>query len=161
LASGGTDSGTFNAVAGTTLQFAGGTHTLNTGATLPADGLTQVTGGTVIVTDVVSVANFGLLNGTLRGTATGILNVAGNFDQARGSSLVVEIGGNTGAGVDCGQVNVTGPAGLAGTLSVELVNDYVPVVGDSYQVITFGALNGSFRQVFLPGLAPGRAWSQS
>jgi hypothetical protein len=162
LSHGGTDSGTFNAVAGTTLQFAGGIHTLNAGATLPSDGLTQITNGaTVIVTTVVSVANFGVLNGTLDITSTGILNVSGNFDLAAGGGLIVEIGGNTAAGTDSGQLNVAGTAGLVGTLVVNLVNDYVPVIGDTYSVVTFGALNGSFRNVFLPDLAPGRAWAQS
>jgi hypothetical protein len=162
LSRGGTDTGTFNAVAGTTLQFAGGTHTLNAGATLPSDGLTQITfGATVIVTSVVSVANFGVLNGTLDITSTGILNVSGTFDLAVNGVLIVEIGGDTASGTDSGQVNVAGTAGLAGTLVVDLVNDYVPVVGDSYAVLTFGAINGSFHSVFLPGLAPGRAWDQS
>jgi hypothetical protein len=158
LGAGSMDSGTFNASAGTFLQFSGGTHVLSTGTVLPSDGTTQVTGGaTVIVTDVIAVQTFGVTNGTLQMTSTGILNVGGNYDQTANGSLVVAIGGTT-AGAGFGQVNVTGTAFLAGSFSAVLVNDFAPDIGQSFPVLTYGARDGSFNNVNLPGLPPDRRW---
>jgi hypothetical protein len=154
---GGTDTGAFNGITGSTLQFSGGTHTLNTGTALPSAGRTQVTGGEIDIRDVVAVQDFGLLNGTLRITSTGIFNVGGIYNQTTNGSLVIEIGGTT-AGAGYGQLNVTGTASLAGSFTAVLVNDFAPSIGDSYAVITYGSRNGLFNNVFLPGLPPDRRW---
>jgi hypothetical protein len=156
LARGGYSTGAFNALAGTTLQFTGGTQTLTTGASLPSAGLTQVTsGGGLIIDTMVSVQSFGLINGTVEITANGILNVGGNYDQTVNGTLVIDLGG-TSPGAGYGQLNVAGTANLAGNLSVNLVNDYAPVVGDSFRVLTFGARNGDFGRKDLPSLGTGR-----
>jgi hypothetical protein len=165
LGDGGADSGTFNAVAGATLQFSGGTYTLNTGTILPSDGLTQVTGGaTVIVTDMIPVQNFGVIDGTLTITSKGILNVSGNYDQTTSGALVIEIAGTT-PGAGCGQLNVTATAAIAGPLVTVFVNDfmpnYAPNVGDSFEIVTFGSLSGGFSSMMLPGLAAGQSWDAS
>ena len=93
LDSGGDSTGTFNTAAGTTLIFGGGTYTLDAGSTLTSSGLVQVTGGTLIVNATVSATDLGVLNGTLRITSNGMLNVAGNYDQQTSGGLVIEIGG--------------------------------------------------------------------
>ena len=42
------------------------------------------------------------------------------------------------------RLNVTGAAGLDGTLDLELVGGFTPVVGDRFTVMTFGSRSGTF-----------------
>ncbi len=156
LHNGGYSTGAFNAVAGTTLTFTGGTQTLANGASLTSAGLVQVNGGTVVVDAAVSVQSFELDNGALHLTLNGVLNVAGDYTQrASGTNLIIDIGGTT-AGAGYGQLNVAGTANLAGTLTVDLTNDFSPSIGDSYQILTFGSRNGDFGTKNLENLGTDR-----
>jgi hypothetical protein len=160
LNSGGAATGAFNAVSGSFLIFGGGTYVLNSGSSLTSAGIVQVTGGTLEVNATVSVLNLGVLNGTLQIDSNGILNVSGNYDQQTTGTLLIQLGGTT-AGAGYGQLNVTGTANIAGPLSVVYVNDYLPSLGDSFQVVTFGGRNGSFSSMSLPGLPPGEHWASA
>ncbi|MCY2987231.1 MAG: hypothetical protein NTY19_05100, partial [Planctomycetota bacterium] len=51
-------------------------------------------------------------------------------------------GGNDENGYD--RINVSGLAQLAGTLDVEFVNGFVPQVGQTFDILTFGSVAGSF-----------------
>jgi hypothetical protein len=153
LNQGGLSTGAFNAAAGTTLQFTGGTQRLTGSASLPSAGLTQVTNGAALVIDTsVSLQNFGLLNGSLELTCHGILNVGGNYDQTVNGTLIIDIGGASAFGT----LKVTGTANLAGTLDVDLVNDFDPSLGDAYRPLTFGAVNGDFGNKDFPDLGSAR-----
>ena len=66
-----------------------------------------------------------------------------NFTQGSGGELVIEIGGTT-AGDEFDQVQVTNLADLDGKLTIQLINDYTPTVGDTFEILTFGTVNGSF-----------------
>ncbi|MBC8218305.1 MAG: LEPR-XLL domain-containing protein, partial [Planctomycetes bacterium] len=73
------------------------------------------------------------------------------------STLVIEIGGSTpGAGgsgdEDNGydQVNVTGDVTLAGELEIVLINDYEPVLGTTFDFLTFDTVSGTFDTVSGP-----------
>ncbi|MFN0126194.1 MAG: beta strand repeat-containing protein [Verrucomicrobiales bacterium] len=102
LSGGGTSSGNYAVSSGATLDFAGGTHTLNTGGVINGSGLvrfsggeTTVAGGTYAVTGTTSVAG-GIVNvdaaastgalevsdGTQRGSAT--LSASGNLTWTGG-----------------------------------------------------------------------------
>jgi hypothetical protein len=59
---------------------------------------------------------------------------------------VIEIGGPN-AGTDFDQLAVTGQATLDGTLTVNLINGFVPNSGDSFPVLTFGSGTGVFATV--------------
>jgi len=88
------------------------------------------------------------------GNSPEILNV-GTFSQDSDATLEIEIGGySPGPGVptDDGydQINVSGQASLDGTLQVSLINDFVPVLGDTFDFLTFGTLSGSFAEVTGP-----------
>ncbi|MCA9198702.1 MAG: hypothetical protein KDA87_14235, partial [Planctomycetales bacterium] len=90
--------------------------------------------------------NFGQLR---PGNSPGIQNV-NEFTQASGGSLQIEIGGTSpGPGaqnVDDGydQINVTTLATLDGTLDIELINDFTPSIGDTFDILTFGSVTGKF-----------------
>ncbi|MBM4048988.1 MAG: DUF4347 domain-containing protein, partial [Planctomycetes bacterium] len=71
--------------------------------------------------------------------------------QGPSDTLVIEIGGtepgNPAGGNDIDgfdQINVTNAATLDGALDVRLVNDYVPVVGTTFDFLTFGSVSGTF-----------------
>jgi hypothetical protein len=75
-----------------------------------------------------------------------VLTIVGDYTQTSGGVLVVEIGGLN-AGTDFDQFNVTGQAVLDGTLTVNLINGFVPCSGDSFPVLTFGSGTGAFATV--------------
>ena len=96
-----------------------------------------------------------LLNrGTLSpGNSPGIVNITGDTVLDPAGSLVIQIGGlNAGPGspiLDDGydQFNVSGAATLGGTLQIELINDFVPQVGDSFSIMNYGSATGTFDTV--------------
>jgi T5SS/PEP-CTERM-associated repeat protein len=58
-----------------------------------------------------------------------------------------------------GQVQVGGAAALAGTLEVSLLDGYMPMAGDSFQILTAGGgRTGMFGTEILPALAVGLEW---
>ena len=109
--------------------------------------------------NVASVSGVGTIGTKLQtinsnvdpGLSPGILNVMGNFDQSTGSSLSVEIGGNT-AGNGTGfhdQVDVTGTVTIGSTVSLNTAasGGYVPAGGDSYVIInndSIDLISGTF-----------------
>jgi hypothetical protein len=59
-----------------------------------------------------------------------------------------------------GQVQVSGAASLAGTLEVSLLEGYMPMAGDSFQILTAaGGRTGIFSTEVLPSLSGGLDWS--
>jgi hypothetical protein len=75
---------------------------------------------------------------------------------------VVEIGGpNPGTAFD--QLNITGQGTLDGTLTVNLINGFVPNSGDGFAVVSFGSGTGAFAAItgagglFTPSFDPGDA----
>ncbi len=156
LDGGGASTGTFNAAAGTMLQFSRNTYVLNAGSNLPGAGFVQVTGGTLSLNTQVSVANLAVVGGTLEIGNSGMLNVTGAYSQT--TALVIHLIGTT-PGAGYGQLNVGGTASISGSLTVVYDGDFQADVGESFQLVTFGNLNGSFSQLFLPGLAPNRHWT--
>jgi hypothetical protein len=120
-------------------------------------GYTALGGGTLTASGAVSVQGGGLggpgvVNANLVNAGevdvNGLLVVTGDFTQTAAGVLYVQIGGRT-AGVDYDQLAVAGRATLNGTLAVALVNDFVPMPGDTFTVLTFGSLAGTFPVVTL------------
>jgi hypothetical protein len=127
-------------VTGEYQQLAGRT-TLN-GGSLTAGTLVHLEGG--------SLVGSGIVNADVRNNAEvdvdRTLTVNGDYTQTAGGSLRIQIGGLT-PGADFGQLNVSGQATLDGTLTVVLVNGFVPTSGDSFAVLTFGSESGVFATI--------------
>ena len=93
--------------------------------------------------------NVSLLNtGTVSpGYSPGVDSVA-SYTQISTASLQIELGGTKpGTGANQGfhdQLNVAGMARLDGTLEVKLIENFHPKDGDTFTILTFGALSGSF-----------------
>jgi hypothetical protein len=98
----------------------------------------------------------GLWDGPLVNTGTvapgespGVLSVQ-TFEQNAGATLKLEIGGTTpgpgGVNLLAGhdQVAVGGLAQLAGTLSLDFINDFRPTAGQVFDVMTWTSRQGSF-----------------
>ncbi len=75
--------------------------------------------------------------------APGTLNVAGDYTQESTGTLAVGIGGTT-SGSQFGQLNVTGQSALDGTLSISLIDQFIPQVGESDRILTFGSRTNDF-----------------
>ena len=140
-----------------------GTVTIATFGTVVVSGnYTQTDGQTVLNDGILTAGLVDLEGGTLSGTGVingsvlnnaeldvgqpgspGTLTIVGDYTQTSGGNLVIEIGG-PGAGTDFDQVNITGQASLDGTLTVNLINGFVPHSGDSFTVMTFGSEMGTF-----------------
>ena len=140
------------------VMYAGGTITLTSDKPLVNNG-PMYAGGTLvspatIYGDVVN--NDYLLPAT--GSATGGLDVQGDFEATIGAELRIRIGGTT-AVTDYDRVSVQGTATLAGELDVRLINSFVPSAGDSFSVVGYGTRSGQFNPVYLPALPPNLKWS--
>ncbi len=112
---------------------------INSGDTLSGNG--AITG---------NLLNLGTLS---PGNSPGIVNITGDTVLDPSGSLLVEIGGltpgpgspNINDGYD--QVNVSGAATLGGTLQISLLDGYLPQVGDSFTIMTYGSATGAFNSV--------------
>ena len=154
--------------------------------TLIATGQTQITGGSLLVngqlTSPITVGSSGRLggsgtvignvnvNGTLSpGNSPATLTVTGDVNQNTGSRLQIEIDGatlGTGAG-HYDQVNVSGVYNISTTnttleanlrgITGAANNNFVPTLGQSFEVVKANAVNGTFANYIAPttGLAAG------
>ncbi|MCS7193028.1 MAG: hypothetical protein NZ937_08620, partial [Armatimonadetes bacterium] len=74
---------------------------------------------------------------------------ANNYYQTQTGTLEIGISGTEAA--QFGKMNVTGSAWLNGTLTANLLGDFAPAVGTSFQVLTVNRRTGDFRSTDLPG----------
>ncbi len=148
-----------------------GVRMVNNGTVVNATGGTLVVGGPNFL--VPAVATAVIVGGPVTGTGTfapllvhddgalgpgdplGAMGIGGGYTVRTGLSggplLDIQLGG-TGVG-QADQLNATGTCTLAGTLTVTLVNGYVPALGDSFPVVRCLSIVGTFGIVNLPTLA--------
>ena len=84
----------------------------------------------------------------------------GNVNFGAASKLKIELGGVS-AGTEFDQVHVTGQLALDGALSVSTINGFKPQAGQSFDILDWGTLIGTFGSLVLPTLEPGLAWNTS
>ncbi len=80
---------------------------------------------------------------------SGILAANGGYISTSNALINFALGGTT-PGTNHGQLKVAGAVTLNGTLSVELINGYVPATNDSFTVLTTGSRNGTFSSFLYP-----------
>ncbi len=135
---------TFAQTAGAT-RLAGGSLACNAGLEL----LGGLLAGSGTITG--SVSNVGGEVGP--GASPGSLMLIGNYTQAPAGAMTFEIGGPL-PGTEHDQVVVSGSAELAGTISVSLIDGFVPDAGDALVLMTYASHTGSFEVVNLPAALP-------
>ena len=96
--------------------------------------------GTLAGTGTVSgnVTNSGKV---MPGDAPGTLTINGNYTQSGSGTLLIDI-----AGANAGEfsvLNVLGTANLSGLLNPDLLNGFVPTIGESFTFLDYGAVTGT------------------
>ncbi len=68
------------------------------------------------------------------------------FSKTSADTVLIEIGGTSpGAGNNNhDQIQVTGKATLAGTLHIDLWNNFTPQIGQTFTILTYGSVEGDF-----------------
>jgi len=143
-------------------------------ATLDVDQLQQTAGrielfDAALIAQASIVLNGGSLegNGDVSGLVTssgtvspgaspGAIQFETGYSQLPAGRLLVELAGNSPAEYD--RVLGFGTVQLDGRLDVELIDAFVPSVGDQFVVVFGEILNGDFSQVNLPNLGAGKQW---
>jgi fibronectin-binding autotransporter adhesin len=153
-------------------NFTGGT--LTTGSYVAAnltdnDGVSPAATGTLFAsgtiapgfTSITSVTPTGATASPAATLYTGRTAITGNLQFDTGSALAIGIGGTTAATgflftkADYDNVSVTGSATLGGSLSLSLINSFVPSAGNAFTILTDGTginVAGSFTNVANGGL---------
>ncbi len=99
--------------------------------------------------------------GDLRpGNSAATVNFANNITLGPAVTLQIELGGTT-PGAQFDQAHVTGDLMLDGTLSVALINAFSPTAGNSFDILDWGTLAGTFATLELPPLGAGLMWNAS
>ena len=98
------------------------------------------------------VQNHGLV---APGTSVGTLDITGNYTQFADGELRVELASAT----SYDRLEITGVAMLDGTLTVSLLDGFMPALGDSFGFLfASGGFGGQFASLSLPSLTPGLKW---
>lgn len=82
----------------------------------------------------------------------GILAANNGFVSSANALLNCVLGGTV-PGTNYGQLQVSGPVTLAGSLSVVLTNSFLPATNNTFTVLTAGTRNGTFANFFYPSNA--------
>jgi len=95
----------------------------------------------------VSGAGHVFIEGDARpGFSPGIMAFGGDVSFGPDSKLTIELGGPQ-PGIQHDQIAVADSATLAGTLAVTLLDNFVPVPGQQFTVMTYGSHTGTFDTV--------------
>lgn len=101
--------------------------------------------GTTTVAAGIALNNYNTVE-----IGSGILAANGGYTSRSNSLLNCAIGG-TAPGIGYGRLQVGGAVTLNGALSLDFINGFVPVINDSFTVLTAGTRNGAFANFFYPG----------
>ncbi len=134
-----------------TVNFALGAGTFTTGGSIDVANI-NVNTGTLLLANDVTVANAFTNRAILQLNNTGLRTITGNFSQAAGGTLVMEVSPTGSA-----QLNVTKSATLASTLA--LVYEPGVYTARYYTLISAAGVSGQFTGAFYSGTSPGLAQS--
>jgi surface protein len=146
-------------VGSTTTIDPGASYTFSPGSSYQLDGTLNIQGTIDFQGDL---SGNGTVNGdftakaassTSPGASAGILYF--NDSYTLNGTYNAELAGTGGAGVFNGNdqimVGTTATLGSTSTLNVQLIDGFVPALGDSFKIMTFNTLSGTFNSVNLPG----------
>jgi hypothetical protein len=100
----------------------------------------QVTTGPTALAAGITFINRGIVD-----VQTGLISLGGGCDLANGTLNFGLSGTN-----QFGQINIASAAALAGTVSANLRNNFVPGISNSFPVLGYGAEVGMFSNALLP-----------
>jgi uncharacterized repeat protein (TIGR02543 family) len=123
----------------TAFNFGGGANRLDNAGTFR-----KTSSGTTTFSSGVSLNNYGAVE-----IGRGILQANGGYTSRTNALLNCALGGTT-AGTGFGQLQVAGTVNLNGSLSVDLINGFVPVTNAAFAVVTAGTRAGTFGNFSYP-----------
>jgi hypothetical protein len=86
----------------------------------------------------------------------------GSIGYAPGSTLIMEIGGTIRSlPTQYDAIVASGNLSLGGKLVVSLINNFVPGTGNSFDILDWSTLTGTFSSLQLPALVGGLTWNTS
>ena len=150
-------------------NFTGQTLFMDDGAIIDDSGDFELSGGQqILFDDLGSEPQFNILTGgslVIPGNGgalmepnldnagmlkidSGSLVTGGSYTQHISGTLEIHVGGAVQP--QFGQLEVSGPTTLAGTLTVLLDNSFFPASGDHFEIVTAGAVSGAFSPINLP-----------
>jgi len=94
------------------------------------------------------------------GNSPGEVAIERDVVFAASSTLIMELGGET-AGAEYDHLDIGGLLWANGTLDIQLINDFNPTLGDTFDLFDFDSVNGSFTDVLLPTLYGGLSFDTS
>jgi hypothetical protein len=123
---------------------AGGVVDVQTG-TLSVGDFTHAAGAVIQGRGTLALGTITAFEGDVNpGTSPGVLSITGDLPQGRQSVLNIDLEGTTvGTGYD--RLNVSGTATLNGELNIKA--GFVPTVGTTFTVLTFGSRSGAFANI--------------
>jgi fibronectin-binding autotransporter adhesin len=151
-----------------------GTVDISTGSTLTVGGTgnayNQTAGKTTVDGTLTGAVN--LTGGTIQGAGTlkgnvsvggtgttptlnvgdsglaGLLKITGTYTQLSTGTLNVAIGGLT-SGTQYSKLTISGAASLSGTLTVNMINGFVPAVGKTFTILSAKSITGTFSTQYI------------
>jgi autotransporter-associated beta strand protein len=118
-------------------------------------GTTSVEDGVLLVSGSHTGGGaYAVLTGATLGVSGSI--AASSVTFSPGSTALFQLGGSTAGSY--GELNVTGALAAGGTLDIDFIGGFVPAIGNSFDLLDFTSLTGSFA-LSLPSLPSGRAWN--
>jgi T5SS/PEP-CTERM-associated repeat protein len=88
------------------------------------------------------------------------LVIAGSLSFGSTNTLIMELGGTT-PGSTYDQIQASGALGLDGILQISLINGFNPAAGQSFDILNWGSISGTFSSINLPALIAGLTWNTS
>ncbi len=113
--------------------------------TITAPGVTSLSG--TLTGDGTFSGSVSNVEGTVApGSETGSLHIQGTYIQDADGTLVIELGGLV-QGDSYDLLTVSSTARLGGKLRIVLTDGFVPAIGDSFTILTAGAVDGKFDEI--------------
>lgn len=112
--------------------------------------------GSIVGNGIITYSSYNSGGVYAPGFSPGMLTL-NTFDN-NDAELEIDVASTAGIGVGHDHIAVTGTATLGGTLTVTLLNDFVPAVGDKFQIISASSVVGSFEAENFPALPADRFW---
>jgi T5SS/PEP-CTERM-associated repeat protein len=94
------------------------------------------------------------------GDSPAIVSFEGGVAFGGDNVLTIELGGTT-PGMQYDRLQVAGGLALDGTLQITLIDGFAPAAGNSFDILNWSALSGTFSSVSLPTLGGAKTWNTS
>ena len=148
------NTGTFKVTSGTLAihnysQTTGQMKLQNANLAFPNDA--QITGGSIVGTGKI-VGDLHNTGATISpGTSPGTLTIDGNYTQQSAGEMLLELAGTEAGEFDV--LEILGDANLDGTLSLRILDDFSPEMGESFDLLKYKSRSGGFSEIDVLGSA--------